>query len=805
MWVVLCAPCASGSQLTWQGIFRAPVALKECGHLFCSACIRMHINQPGGSGSFCPNCRQKKAFDSELLSQPAIEAAAAHWRSARPFVAHAVGDVDRLQAEVAALRTQLDARDAEPATGAKRAVDDGAPVDRRLRTRRGRNGGAAAASAAQGSVDYRRLDAHMVECPICQQTLSAATLNTHLDSSCAPPAAEASSARRWILGSARGDSETAPDVPDAKRLTRPQYNLTSEKDLRKMLQGFGLSATGSRDRLRDRHRQWVNLYNANLDASPAQRESLPKLRKQLEAWERAQAVAAASPTRSSAHGDKQHRQWIWKTWDAHFRIMVDTEKPAGAEAPGDAPLDASSVAAKDARLNPRLWPLWRKVWANFVYNFMTLVMTYITGMYSPGVSAMRKDLPVSFEVAQLGTSLYMFGLAGGSLLWGPLSQTLGRRPVFLLSYAGVTLFNLGVCLADDVTGILVCRAFAGIMSASTFCNIAGSIVDMTTERDRIPYNSMFRFTTFAGPPLAALLGAVAVQDSTWRWNLRTAPILSFASLALYALTVAETYPPVLLHHEQMHEAAVAQGRSSVWEYLPSHATLGLLRARMRDALTAPWVLLFEEPLVAIICFYTALMYGLLYGSLLFFPQVWQGNRSLTPVQVGYTYFAVLLGLALSTAIVGFFIQSRAYMKAYDRGTNTPELRIRSGGWAIVFVPVGLFMFAWTAPFPHVHWIVPCISIVCFAFGMLSVFNSWMAYLTDTYSNNTAAVIAINTFCRSSVAGAFPLFTHQMVDRMTFQGAMSMFGGISIPLTFMGLFFGLYGGRIRAHSKHAVYG
>ena len=66
-----------------QDIFRAPVALRECGHVFCSSGIRTHINQPGGSGSFCPNCRQKKAYDSELMPQPALEAAATSWRTAR--------------------------------------------------------------------------------------------------------------------------------------------------------------------------------------------------------------------------------------------------------------------------------------------------------------------------------------------------------------------------------------------------------------------------------------------------------------------------------------------------------------------------------------------------------------------------------------------------------------------------------------------------------------------------------------------------------------------------------------------------
>lgn len=466
--------------------------------------------------------------------------------------------------------------------------------------------------------------------------------------------------------------------------------------------------------------------------------------------------------------------------------------------------------------DPRNWSLSHKIYANVIYNMITLLATYTSGVYSPGIKPMRKDFPVSMPVAQLGTSLYMFGLAIGALLWGPLSQTLGRRPVFLMSLIGMTLFNLGVCLSPSMASLLVCRTFAGAMSSAVFVNVAGSIVDMTIEHDRIPYNSMFRFVTFLGPPLAAILGTVAVRDASWRWNLRSIPIYAFVCLVIYAFTMPETYVPILIQHKIEREKEEMEERIEHhnWAYrmahriqhrLPSKSLLLLLWKRTIESLPLPWILLFEEPLVIIVCFYTSLLYGLLYGSLLFFPKVWGEVRGYSSVQVAYTYFAVIIGFVLSTIIVGFTIQNVRYKRAYDAGEHTPELRIRLGYFALFFVPIGLFIFGWTAPFIHVHWIAPCIGVVCFAFGMLAVFNSWMAYLTDTYSNNTAAVIAINTFCRSALAGAFPLFITPMMSAMTFQGAMSLFGGVSIPLTAIGIVFAFHGKRIREKSKHAVYG
>ena len=493
----------------------------------------------------------------------------------------------------------------------------------------------------------------------------------------------------------------------------------------------------------------------------------------------------------------------------------DNEAARKFSPPSSINSDEKSSSPKPAVLqacqDARLWPLYKKVYANLVFALITLVNTYTSGVYSPGIKPMLRDMPTSHEVAQLGTSLFMFGIAAGSLLWAPLSQSLGRKPVFLMSLISGMLFNLGACLSPNIHSLLICRAFAGFTASATFCNVAGSIVDMTTERNRIPFNTLFRYITFTGPCLAALLGAVAIHDSDWRWNLRSIPILFFSVLVLYALTVPETSAAVLLQlnqrrleMDQRNEDRLHRKTHWLSELLPSRETLWVIASQVKQSMYVPWILLFEEPLVIIVCFYTAMLYGLLYGSLLFFPEVWQDIRGFTSVQVGYTYAAVIIGFTLSAILVGCTIQNLEYRRAFDQGTHTPELRLRSGEWSILFVPIGLFIFAWTAPFVHIHWSGPCIGVFLFAFGMLSVFNSWLAYLTDTYSNNTAAVVGINTFCRSAVAGTFPLFTQQMIKAMTFQGAMSMFAGISIPLTCIGFLFGIYGHRLRLRSKHAVH-
>lgn len=269
----------------YQDIFRAPVALRECGHVFCSQCIRTHINQAGGSGAFCPQCRQKKAYDSELVPQPALEGAADAWRSARPFLEKACTDWRICAEELAAVQAETIAGQRQPS-----ATKPSSPPSKRRRA----------------NVDYREIpDELLVQCPICDRELAAAELNTHLDLGCAQPA----------------------PVLDEKRLTRPQYQLKSERDLRKMLQTVGLASTGPRDRLVERHRQWVNLYNANLDAAPSRRDTVQELKRQLAAWERAQDDVAKRPWVD----EKNHSTWMRRN-QAQYRALAKAARNTAAKA-----------------------------------------------------------------------------------------------------------------------------------------------------------------------------------------------------------------------------------------------------------------------------------------------------------------------------------------------------------------------------------------------------------------------------------------------------------------------------------------
>lgn len=121
-----------------------------------------------------------------------------------------------------------------------------------------------------------------------------------------------------------------------------------------------------------------------------------------------------------------------------------------------------------------------------------------------------------------------------------------------------------------------------------------------------------------------------------------------------------------------------------------------------------------EPVIIIVSLYTAVLYGLLYGTLVSisieircqliiylqaaFPFVWQQIRRRSPEYASITYLSLLGGFTFGAIFVGCWIQDSQFKREYDEKRYRPESRIGPATWIGFCVPVGLFLFAWTAPY-----------------------------------------------------------------------------------------------------------
>lgn len=81
----------------------------------------------------------------------------------------------------------------------------------------------------------------------------------------------------------------------------------------------------------------------------------------------------------------------------------------------------------DDPYRPMNWPSRKKVVTTLLYGFTTCWITFASAIYSAVVGQISEQFRVGWEVATLGTSLFVIGFALGPLLFGPLSEIYGRK------------------------------------------------------------------------------------------------------------------------------------------------------------------------------------------------------------------------------------------------------------------------------------------------------------------------------------------------------------------------------------------
>lgn len=136
----------------------------------------------------------------------------------------------------------------------------------------------------------------------------------------------------------------------------------------------------------------------------------------------------------------------------------------------------------------------------------------------PALPALGAALGVANENdRQLVVIVYMAGFAFGQLLYGPVSDHFGRRPVMLAGMAVFIAGSLLALLASTFEMLLLARLVQGLGAASP------RVVSIAVVRDLYSGRQMARVMSFAMmvfiviPVLAPSLGQALLLAGTWRW------------------------------------------------------------------------------------------------------------------------------------------------------------------------------------------------------------------------------------------------------------------------------------------------
>jgi DHA1 family bicyclomycin/chloramphenicol resistance-like MFS transporter len=307
-----------------------------------------------------------------------------------------------------------------------------------------------------------------------------------------------------------------------------------------------------------------------------------------------------------------------------------------------------------------------------------------TDMFVPALPALAQSLGVPVSAAQFTLTTYFMGLAGGQILWGPISDRFGRKPVLLAGLLIMLAASLAAALAQSVAAIALARLAQGLGMAS------GALIGRTIVRDLYAHEQAARLLArmtivFSIVPIAApISGALLVAAADWHSVFVAMAVV--AGVLIACLT-------------RLRETAPAQRRSVGLADIAG-TFVGILGDRR-----------FVAPFLLILCAQIGVL-------------AWVSNSAFTLIRglgVSAVAFSLMFGLVMLGQISGSWTSSRFVMRIGI------ARMLRAGVYLMVAAGLTGAALAWTG---QAHWLAVVLPFMVFLFGTaLIVPNAIAAALT----------------------------------------------------------------------------
>ena len=172
----------------------------------------------------------------------------------------------------------------------------------------------------------------------------------------------------------------------------------------------------------------------------------------------------------------------------------------------------------------------------FILGLLAMLMPLSIDMYLPALPVISAQFGVPAGSAQMTLSTYILGFALGQLFYGPMADSLGRKPVILggtLIFAAVAV---ACALAQSIDQLIVMRFFHGLAAA------AASVVINALMRDIYPKEEFSRMMSFVmlvttiAPLVAPMAGGAVLVWFSWHaifWILALAALLASAMIFFF--------------------------------------------------------------------------------------------------------------------------------------------------------------------------------------------------------------------------------------------------------------------------------
>ncbi|OAG03369.1 MFS general substrate transporter [Paraphaeosphaeria sporulosa] len=458
-----------------------------------------------------------------------------------------------------------------------------------------------------------------------------------------------------------------------------------------------------------------------------------------------------------------------------------------------------------------------------------VIMIGVAGLFS-GLSS-NIYFPALDAIAQVrkSSSRSLFDIRISPLFWGSLSDTLGRRPIYIYSFLTYIIANIGLSFSPNFALLLIFRGLQSAGSASTVSIGNGVIQDITPPAERGGFISFYQairnFSIAVGPVLGGLLATFFGFRSIFIFLLILSSLVTIAIIIFLPETLRSIAGNGSLRLAGIHQPLIRRFtkdppyiRDRDDTYSSPKVTLKtfiepLLLLKEKDILLS---LIFGGTIYAIWSMVTSSTTGL-------FKQVFHLNE----LQLGLAFLPNGLGTIVGSTIIGNLMNQayRAAEEDYRTSHGLPasyslpkkalpadfpieHARLKHTKWITALFVISTSLYGFSLSVPAVTslpgWIVvPLLLQFFIAATSNAVFATNQTLVSDLCPGKGASSTAINNLVRCSMAAVAVAIVEQLIAGMGAGGAFLVLGLVTlavVPLLVVQWYWGPTWRRERMESK-----
>jgi MFS family permease len=477
--------------------------------------------------------------------------------------------------------------------------------------------------------------------------------------------------------------------------------------------------------------------------------------------------------------------------------------------------------------DPLNWPQSKKYYSAFVICLAMMICNFLAaGPTIAIVETAQEFFPNFKQTGGLGPAInktaFFFTTTAlmqgtGNLIWMPLVNKYGRRPVYIISY---TIYLACAIWASQTTGygsFLASRILMGFGSGAAETMAPLSIADIFFLHERGLVMAMYSCALVSGVSGGIIIAGLITINHPWRVIYDVAIALIAFTLLLAVFTFPETVyiRPIEIDvdHERTlddkcDEANVVLNDSPTSTIPPKKTYLQTLKIFSGTYTEETFWRLFIRPFALILLppvLWCSLVQSVTIGFIVAVTSnvasAYQTAYGMQPYETGLCFIAAIIG-ALVGIFCGGYLGDRTadFFTKRNGGIREPEMRLPAMMFSLISTPLSLILYG-VGIQNKLHWMCPTVGLALLNFSIVQGTNVALVYTIDAYRPIAGEVTLTTMAFKSAFGFLLSFYTNPWIEKSGYVNAYGAMAGISAAVLIFWVPLYIWGKRVRHATWH----